>query len=85
MVSIVANIGMPSLPRKIRLLIHGLGLSSLGSALFLQSTVLMSIIQKGYFRGVEQNPIILSAEFFLTGLAIAYFCYMFIRFILSSK
>jgi hypothetical protein len=79
---------MASLPRiggKWNTLLHGLGLSSLGSALFLQATVFSGILQNGYFRGVEQNPMILSTEIALTGFAIAYFGYMFLRFVFSTK
>ena len=70
---------------KLRIVMHGLGLSSLGSALFLQSTVFTSILQNGYFRGVEGNHLILNSEIALTGVAIAYFGYMFIRFIFSNR
>ncbi len=64
---------------------HGLGLSSLGSALFLQGTVFMSIWRYGYFRGFEQNSMILSSELALTGFAAVYFGYMFLRFIFSNR
>ncbi len=81
----MATINMPQVGRKWRVLLHGLGLSSLGSALFLQSTVFSSILQNGYFRGVEANPIILTSEIALTGFAIAYFGYMALRFVLSGR
>jgi hypothetical protein len=80
----VTTANMPNVQKKIQVLIHGLGISSLGSALFLQSIVFMSILQNGYFRGIEQNPIILSTEIALTGFAIAYLAYMAIRFIFSN-
>ena len=76
---------LPKIGRKWGTLLHGLGLSSVGSALFLQSTVFTSILRNGYFRGVEQNPMILSSEIALTGFAIAYFSYMFIRFVFSNR
>ena len=79
---------MASLPRiggKWNTILHGLGLSSLGSALFLQATVFSGILQNGYFRGVEQNPMILYSEIALTAFAIAYFGYMFLRFVFSTK
>jgi hypothetical protein len=76
---------LPAVHPKLRLLIHGLGLSSLGSALFLQTTVFTSILQNGYFRGIEGNHLILNSEIALTGVAIAYFGYMFLRFIFSTS
>ena len=81
----MATINMPNIPKKLRFLIHGIGLSSVGSALFLQSTVFESILKNGYFRGIETNSTILYSEIALTGIAIAYFGYMFARFIFSSK
>jgi len=77
----MATINRPNIQRKLRFLIHGLGLSSLGSALLLQSTVFTSILKNGYFRGIEQNHIILYSEIALTGFAITYFVYMLIQFI----
>jgi NhaP-type Na+/H+ or K+/H+ antiporter len=81
----MASLNTISVKRKLRVIVHGLGLSSLGSALFLQSVVFSSILQKGYFKGIEQNHIILNSEIALTGFAIAYFGYMFVRFIFSNK
>lgn len=71
-------------PRKLTFLIHFLGLSSLASALFLQTTVFTSIAQNGYFRGVENNRLILSSEIGLTVFAIAYLAYLFLRFIYTN-
>ncbi len=76
---------LPNMHPKLRLIMHGLGLSSIGSALFLQTTVFTSILQNGYFRGIENNQIILNSEIALTGVAIAYFGYMFIRFVFNSS
>jgi hypothetical protein len=76
---------MSNIPKKLRVLIHGIGLGSVGSALFLQSTVFTSILKNGYFRGIEQNPTILYLEIGLTGIAIVYFGYMFVHFIFSNK
>jgi hypothetical protein len=81
----MATITLPNVNKKWRALVHGLGLSSIGSALFLQSTVFTSILQNGYFRGVEQNSIILTAEIALTGFAIAYFGYMAIKLLFNNK
>jgi ABC-type uncharacterized transport system permease subunit len=81
----MASLSIPNVGRKWRVLIHGLGLSSLGSALFLQATVFTGILQNGYFRGVEQNPAILYTEIGMTSFAVAYFGYMFLRFIISNR
>ena len=71
--------------RSLRVVVHGFGLSSLAAALFLQATVFTSILQNGYFRGVEGNSVILTSEIALTGFAIAYVGYMFARFIWSNR
>ena len=67
----------------VSLFLHGLGLSSFGAALFLQVTVFNGIVERGYFRGVEQNPIALWAEVGLTVFGIVYFSYLSIRLVLS--
>ncbi len=71
--------------KKIQILIHGIGISSLGSAILLQSTVFTSILQNGYFRGVENNTPILAGEIALTGGAIAYFSYIALKFVFASR
>ena len=76
---------MANFPGKLRITIHALGLSSLGSALFLMTTVFTSIAQKGYFSGIENNKIILSTEIGLTAFAIAYFSYLLIHFIYTNQ
>jgi len=81
----MASLSIPNVGRKWRVLIHGLGLSSLGSALFLQATVFTGILQNGYFRGIEQNSAILYTEIGMTSFAAAYFGYMFLRFIISNR
>lgn len=81
----MATINLPIINKKWRILIHGIGLSSIGSSLFLQSTVFTSILEKGYFRGVEQNQIILTLEIALTGVAIAYFGYMAIKLLFTNR
>jgi hypothetical protein len=43
----LATINLPGM-RSLRVLIHGAGLSSLAAALFLQGTVFLNILQKGY-------------------------------------
>ena len=72
---------MAKVPSKLRALFHAIGLSCLGSALFLQTTVFMNIAQKGYFLGIENNKIIFSSEIGLTVFALAYFGYVAIHFI----
>lgn len=69
----------------LNLVLHSLGLSSLGGALFLQASVFGGIIQSGYFRGIEQNPVALYSEVALTAIGIAYFAYLLVRFVLSSS
>jgi len=76
---------IPNFRRALKFVVHGLGLSSLGSALFLQSLVFLSIWQNGYFRGVENNGLLLNAEITLTAFAIGYFVYLFFRFVFSNR
>jgi len=70
---------------RIRLLLHSLGLSCLGGAIFLQILVFTDILQHGYFMAVENNSAILTFEIGLTGFALIYFIYMYQRFIRSIK
>ena len=70
--------------QKLRIFIHGLGFSCLGAALILQTVVFSGILQNGYFRGVEQNPAILSIEIGIAIFGVAYFAYLFLRFVLSN-
>jgi hypothetical protein len=81
----MATINTSIMQKSLRWFIHGLGLSSLASALFLQGTVFTNILQNGYFRGVEQNSAILYTEIALTGFAVAYFGYMLVKFILPKN
>ncbi|HMK95689.1 MAG TPA: hypothetical protein VK536_09870 [Candidatus Limnocylindrales bacterium] len=76
---------LPKLSKKLSMLLHLLGLSSLGSALFLETTVFTSILQFGSFSGVEQNHFILTSELSLTCFGIGYLAYLFLRFILPSQ
>ena len=75
----------PRISKKIQILIHGIGLSSLGSAILLQSTVFTSILQNGYFRGAENSMPILIGEIGLTGCAIAYFSYIALKFVFATR
>ena len=74
-----------TLDRRIRLLLHSLGLSCLGGAIFLQVLVFTDILKNGYFMAVENNPAILTFEIILTAFALVYFIYMYQRFIRSIR
>jgi hypothetical protein len=71
--------------RLLQILIHSLGLSCLGGAIFLQILVFTDIIQHGYFMAVEHNPAILGFETTLTFFALIYFIYMYLKFIRSVR
>ncbi|MEM3699651.1 MAG: hypothetical protein QXL57_02140 [Candidatus Bathyarchaeia archaeon] len=71
--------------RQILMLIHTLGLSCLGGAIFLQILVFTDILQHGYFMAIENNPAILSLEIILTAFAVIYFIYIYQRLIRSIK
>jgi hypothetical protein len=71
--------------QRLRVLFHAFGLSCLGGAIFLQALVFTDILQHGYFMAVEHNPLILSFEIALTVFALAYFVFMYQRFIRSMK
>ncbi|MGQ9545285.1 MAG: hypothetical protein ACUVQX_05815 [Candidatus Bathycorpusculaceae bacterium] len=71
--------------RQILMLIHTLGLSCLGGAIFLQILVFTDILQQGYFMAVENNPAILFLEIILTAFALIYFIYIYQRLIRSIK
>jgi len=65
------------------MLIHCLGLSCLGGAVFLQILVLTDILQHGYFMAVENNPAILTFEMIMAFFALVYFIYVYRCFIRS--
>jgi len=69
--------------RRIHVVFHGLGLSCIGGAIFLQIVAFSSILNQGYFRAVEKNPAILSSEIVLTAFALIYFIYMYQQLIRS--
>jgi hypothetical protein len=71
--------------RRLQILIHTVGLSCLGGAIFLQILVFTDILQHGYFMAVENNPAVLGFEIALTLFALIYFLYMYQRFIRSIK
>ena len=67
----------PKLSHRINLVMHSLGLSCLGGAIFLQILVFSNILMQGYFRAVETNSSILSIEIALTAFAAFYFIYLY--------
>ena len=69
---------------RLRLVLHCFGISILGAALFLQSSVLSGILEQGYFIGTERNPLVLYSEVLLTAMAITYLVYLIWRFIISN-
>jgi hypothetical protein len=71
--------------RRMHTLLHSLGLSCLGGAIFLQILVFTDILQQGYFMAVENNPTILTFEVILTFFALIYFIYIYQLFIRSIK
>jgi hypothetical protein len=74
-----------AIDHRIRVLFHTLGLSCIGGAIFLQILVFADILQHGYFRAIENNPVILMLEIALTTFALIYFIYIYQRFIRSVK
>jgi hypothetical protein len=74
-----------TIDHRVRVLFHTLGLSCIGGAVFLQTLVFADILQHGYFRAIENNPVILMLEIGLTTFALIYFIYIYQRFIRSVK
>ena len=66
-----------------KILFHSFGLSCLGGAVFLQALTFADILQHGYFRAAETNPLILGFEVALTGFSVVYFFYLYITVIRS--
>jgi len=73
------------LDRRLRNLLHILGLSCLGGAIFLEILVFSDIVQRGYFMAVEGNTFILVLETVLTAVAFVYFIYIYQKFIRSVR
>lgn len=59
-----------------KLILHLLGLSCIGGAIFLQYLVFADIMVNGYFYGVERNLVVLMAEFMLLCYAAAYYVHL---------
>jgi len=74
----------PKLSHRISLVIHSLGLSCLGGAIFLQILVFSDILMQGYFRAIETNPTILTLEITLTAFTAVYFIYVYQKTIRTS-
>lgn len=72
------------LTHRINLLVHSVGLSCLGGAIFLQILVFSTILLQGYFRAVETNPAILMLEISLTAFSAIYFLYLYQKVIRTS-
>ena len=70
---------------KLKLLIHNLGMASIGGSIFLQILVFSDIIQHGYFLAIEHNPFILGFESSLAVFALLYFAYLYQRFLGLEK
>jgi hypothetical protein len=72
------------LNHRIGLVVHSLGLSCLGGAIFLQILVFSDILTQGYFNAVETNSTILALEIFLTAFTAVYFLYTYQKVIRNS-
>ena len=70
--------------QRMSLLIHSVGLSCLGGAIFLQILVFSNILEQGYFRAVETNSYILSLEISLTAFSAVYFLYLYQKTLRSN-
>lgn len=68
---------------RLRFVFHGLGLSCLGGAVFLQILVFKDIMTRGYFLGVENNQTILLLEVGLTVFAVIYLLHLYVTKIRS--
>jgi len=67
----------PRISRHLRRIIHSLGFSCIGAAIFLQVLVFVDIFRQGYFMAVETNMAILTVELILTIFAVIYFFYIY--------
>jgi hypothetical protein len=74
----------PKINRQISLVLHSLGLSCLGGAIFLQILVFSNILMQGYFKAVETSPSVLSLEMMLTAFTAIYFIYVYQKQIRAS-
>jgi len=70
---------------RVRVLFHILGLSCLGSSIFLQVLVFMDIMHQGYFLAVEKNQAILWGEVAFTVFTLVYFLYLYVSTLRSIR
>ena len=75
----------PTLNRRILVVFHSMGLSCIGSAIFLQILAFYSILNYGYFRAVETNVTILLCEIGLAVFGLIYLIYLYQQKIQSIK
>jgi hypothetical protein len=83
--NILVKLETPKVSRRLLQLLHCLGFSCIGGAVFLQILVFADIVVQGYFFAVEKNQLILSLEVVLTLFALIYFLYVYQRFMRSLK
>jgi len=69
---------------RLTLVLHSIGLSCLGGAVFLQILVFSNIAQQGYFMAIEKNTFILSLEIALTIFTLVYFAYYYLKMMRSN-
>ncbi len=73
------------LNKRLKQIIHSLGFSCLGGAIFLQLLVFLDILRQGYFMAVENNQAILTLEISLAFFALIYYLYMYRNFMRSLR
>lgn len=73
------------LDQRLLLLVHSLGFSAIGGAIFLQILTFYDIANRGYFLAVENNKAILATELVLTAFTLVYFVYLYQRFVRSMR
>jgi hypothetical protein len=64
----------------LKIVFHGVGISCLAGAVFLELLVFLGISTQGAFMGVERNPIILNTE-----IACAVFCAVYLAYLSISS
>lgn len=64
------------LKKVIKIMVHGLGISTVITAFIIELLIFHDIIKHGHFRAVENNPVILTIEVFLAIFGLIYFIIM---------
>ena len=64
--------------KKVRLLLHSLGISCLCSAVFLHALVISTFLRGKRFIGYEENSVVLAIEAFFAVYAIVYWLYLIV-------